>query len=82
MVIVEIGLRAAIKYGHIDASRGSSCLARSDNAGIVTVTNKGCLRSRETNKILKHVYLLQAQLGICVKTVYVTSKENVADALS
>ncbi|KAJ3766008.1 hypothetical protein FB446DRAFT_605439, partial [Lentinula raphanica] len=55
---------------------------RSDNSGIVQVVNKGRSRSKETNKILKHLYRLQARQGIRLVTEYVSTRDNVSDALS
>jgi hypothetical protein len=83
-VAVELGLRVGLHLGLIGcpSNRGHGFLVRSDNAGIISVTNKGRSRSRETNKILKHVYLLQAQHLIRLSAKYVTSRENIADALS
>ncbi|KAG2121457.1 hypothetical protein DEU56DRAFT_715617, partial [Suillus clintonianus] len=57
-------------------------LVRSDNTGIVAVTNKGRSRSNTTNIILKHIFALQAQHDIRIRTEYVPSRENIADALS
>jgi hypothetical protein len=83
-VAVELGLRLAFSLDLISSAsqRGFTFLVRSDNAGVVSVTNKGRSRSRETNKILKHIYLLQAQHQIRLKSVHVTSRENISDALS
>jgi len=83
-VAIELGLRLALELGLLSSAgqRGHTFLVRSDNAGIVSVTNKGRSRSRETNMILKHVYLLQAEHQIRLKSVYVTSRENISDALS
>ena len=83
-VAVELGLRLAIDLNlfSIPNRQGCNFLVRSDNAGIVAVTNKGRSRNRETNKILKHVYLLQAQHRIRLKTMHVTSCDNISDALS
>ncbi|KAJ7126509.1 hypothetical protein C8R43DRAFT_820863, partial [Mycena crocata] len=55
---------------------------RSDNSGVVAVTNKGRSKSRETNQILKYVYLLQAQSRVRLKAEHVTSRDNISDALS
>ncbi|KAJ7697729.1 hypothetical protein B0H17DRAFT_838717, partial [Mycena rosella] len=55
---------------------------RSDNSGVVAVTNKGRSKSRETNKILKHIYSLQAQNRVRIRSEYVPSRENISDALS
>jgi hypothetical protein len=55
-VAVELRLCLAIQFQLL---RGSNILVHSDNSGIVAVMNKGRSRSLETNKILKHVYLLQ-----------------------
>ena len=83
-VAIELGLRLALELGLLGIAnqRGHSFLVRSDNAGVVVVTNKGRSRSRETNKILKHIYLLQAEQQIRLKSVHVTSRENISDALS
>jgi hypothetical protein len=83
-VAVELGLRLAVSLGFLSDCPvgGHTFLVRSDNIGIVCVTNKGRSRSRETNKILKLVYLLQAQHRIRLKAVHVTSRDNISDALS
>jgi hypothetical protein len=83
-VAVELGLRLAISLNFLSTHcmAGHTFLVRSDNAGIVFVTNKGRSRSRETNRILKHVYLLQAQHRIRLKSKHVTSHDNISDALS
>jgi hypothetical protein len=83
-VAVELGLRLAMSVNFLSNGKAKShtFLVRSDNSGIVSVTNKGRSRSRETNKILKHIYLLQAQHQIRVKSVHVTSRDNISDALS
>src|SRR5882762_2581556 len=83
-VAIELGLRLALNLGLLGkpSQRGHTFLVRSDNAGVVLVTNKGRSRSRETNKILKHVYLLQAQFSIRLSAMHVISHENIADALS
>jgi hypothetical protein len=83
-VAIELGLWLALKLGLLDIANqpGHSFLVRLDNAGVVVVTNKGRSRSRETNKILKHIYLLQAEHQIRLKSVHVTSRENISDALS
>jgi len=83
-VAVELGLRLALHLGIISAatSQGSHFLVRSDNSGIVAVTNKGRSRSPETNAILKHVYQLQAENSIHLQAVYVPTRSNIADALS
>lgn len=83
-VAVELGLRIAIDYRMLVASSSahSQFLVRSDNSGIVAVTNKGRSRSRETNQILKHIYLLQARHGVRIHSEYVSTRINIADALS
>ena len=62
-VAIELGLCLAISIDFLSKGKvkGHTFLVRSDNSGIVSVTNKGQSRSRETNRILKHIYLLQAQ---------------------
>ncbi|KIK37637.1 hypothetical protein CY34DRAFT_92413, partial [Suillus luteus UH-Slu-Lm8-n1] len=59
-----------------------SFLVRSDNAGIVAVTNKGRSRSAATNTVLKQIFALQAQHSVRIHMEYVSSRENIADALS
>ena len=83
-VAVELGLRLAINLEFPSCTNiaGHTFLVRSDNAGVVFVTNKGRSRSRETNKILKHLYLLQARHQIRLKSVHVASRDNIADVLS
>jgi hypothetical protein len=61
---------------------GHTFLVRSGNARVVFVTNKGRSRSCETNKILKHVYQLQAQHQVRLKSVHIASCDNILDALS
>jgi hypothetical protein len=57
-VAVELGLHLVISQHFLSdhCVAGHTFLVRSDNAGVVFVTNKGRSRSPETNKILKHVY--------------------------
>ncbi|KIM89605.1 hypothetical protein PILCRDRAFT_60330 [Piloderma croceum F 1598] len=83
-VAVELGLRIMISLNFLSTSciAGHTFLVRSDNAGIVCVTNKGQSRNLETNKILKHIYSLQAKQRIRLKSVHVTSRDNISDALS
>jgi hypothetical protein len=83
-VAIELGLRLAISLNFLSSSStaGHTFLVRSDNARVVFVTNKGRSRSRKTNKILKHIYLLQAQHRIRLKSVHVKSRDNISDALS
>lgn len=83
-VAIELGLRIAVDLGllkSLDPAR-SRFLVRSDNTGVVAVTNKGRSRSRATNRILKEIYLLQAQQGIRLHTEYVSTRVNISDALS
>ena len=74
-VAVELGLRLAIDLNLFSATshQGCSFLVRSDNAGIVAVTNKGWSCSCETNKILKHVDEFTQQIlsyGLLFSTFY------------
>jgi hypothetical protein len=78
-VAVELGLRLAIQFQLL---QGSNILVHSDNSGIVTVVNKGQSRSLETNKVLKHVYVLQVKASIQLHAAYVSSHDNISDALS
>ncbi|KAG1729976.1 uncharacterized protein EDB91DRAFT_1010431, partial [Suillus paluster] len=57
-------------------------LVRSDNSGVVVVTNKGRSRSPEMNAVLKHIYQLQAECCVRLHAVYVPTRCNIADALS
>jgi hypothetical protein len=78
-VAVELRLHLAIQFQLL---RGSNILVHSDNSGIVAVVNKGQSRSLETNKILKHVYLLQVKANIWLHTMYISSRNNISDTLS
>ncbi|KAG2111105.1 hypothetical protein DEU56DRAFT_713443, partial [Suillus clintonianus] len=57
-------------------------VVRSDNMGVVTVTNKGRSRSSETNAVLKHLYRMQAECCVRLQAIYVPSRGNIADAPS
>lgn len=83
-IAIELGLCVMISLHFLspDPVGGHTFLIYSDNIGIVTVTNKGHSHSQETNRILKHIYLLQAQHQIQLKVVHVTSQNNISDALS
>lgn len=83
-VAVELALLIALKYGIISSthSAGTSFLVRSDNQGVVTVINKGRSRSEQTNRVLKQMYRLLARNQLSLHSEYVTSRENVTDALS
>ena len=83
-VAVELGLRMALHLGLLvsQSSHEHLFLARSDNAGIVAVTNKGRSRSPATNIVLKSVFALQARNNVRIRTEYVPSRENIADPLS
>ncbi|OBZ79760.1 hypothetical protein A0H81_01329 [Grifola frondosa] len=83
-VAVELGLRLLL---HQDMLRGSpqsspKLLVRSDNAGVVTVVNKGRSRLRNTNAVLREIYLLLADHRICLTAEHIPSRLNVTDALS
>jgi hypothetical protein len=83
-IAVELGLWLTLSLGIVGNGKlgGHTLLVRSDNAGIVAVTNKGRSHSRETNKILKHVYALQAQNHLRLKATHVASRFNISNALS
>ncbi|KAF8579964.1 hypothetical protein K439DRAFT_1235906, partial [Ramaria rubella] len=83
-VAVELGLRMAANLGLLcpRADNWSTFLVHSDNAGIVTVTNKGRSCSHETNQILKHIFALQARHRIRIITSHVSTRDNISDALS
>ena len=61
-VVVKLGLRLAIHLNLFNLSDPSHSifLVCSDNLGVVSVLNKGRSRSKETNRTLKHIFLLQA----------------------
>ena len=82
-IAIELGLHVAISLHFLspDPVDSHTFLVHSDNIGIVMVTNKGCSHSQETNKILKHVCLLQVQHQIQLKAVHVMSQNNISDAL-
>ena len=83
-VAIEIGLHLVISLHFLSdhCVAGHSFLVRSDNAGVVFVTNKGHSHSRKTNKILKHIYQLQAHHRIRLKSMHIASRDNISDALS
>jgi hypothetical protein len=83
-VAVKLGLQLALSLGIVRNGKlgGHTLLVWSDNAGIVAVTNKGQSHSRETNRILKYVYALQAQNHLHLKATHITSHFNISDALS
>jgi hypothetical protein len=83
-VAVELGLRLALHTGLVKARPTSTArfLVRSDNAGVVAVTNKGRSRSANTNRVLKHIYQLLAVEGCVLRAEYVPLRDNVTDALS
>ena len=83
-VAVELGLRIAIHLHLLENADPSRqvFLVRSGNSGVVAVTNKGCAWSKETNRTLKHIFLLQAQHCVQLKAVHVPGQTNTSDALS
>ncbi|KAF8964143.1 hypothetical protein BDZ97DRAFT_1589948, partial [Flammula alnicola] len=64
------------------SSAGMTFLVCSDNQGIVTIVNNGRSCSRNMNMVLKEVYKLLAIFHISLMASYVSSRENVTDALS
>lgn len=83
-IAIELGLCVAISLHFLSPNPvgGHTFLVCSDNIGVVMVTNKGHSHSQEMNKILKHIYLLQAQHQIRLKAVHVASQNNISDTLS
>jgi hypothetical protein len=83
-VAVELGLHVALSLGFVGVTSGApgNFLVRSDNEGVIAVLRKGRSRSKVTNQILKHIYVLQANSGILLHPIYVPSRLNIADALS
>jgi len=78
-VAVELALQLALAEGLLVPGH---FLVRSDNAGVVAVLNRGRSRSRETNKVLKSIYSIMATNRLCLTAVHVSTRINVADALS
>jgi len=76
---IELALLLAISEGFLSPGH---YLVRSDNSGVVAALNNGRSRSQETNTILKSIYGKMAQHGIRLTASYVTSRTNMADALS
>lgn len=83
-VAVELGLLMALHEGLVsrESHGGRTLLVRSDNQGVVAVTNSGRSRSRNTNIVLKNIYRSLARSQLLLRTEYVRSRDNVVDALS
>ena len=83
-VAVKLGLRLAIHLNLFDLSDPSHSifLVHSDDLGVVSVLNKGRSQSREMNRTLKHIFLLQACHHICLHAMHVPGWDNISDALS
>ena len=67
-IVVALDLCLAIHLNLFNLSDPSHSifLVRSDNLGVVSILNKGRLQSREMNRTLKHIFLLQAHHCICL----------------
>lgn len=83
-VAVELGLHLAVHAGIVskESLQGHTLLVRSDNQGVVAVTNSGRSRSRNTNIVLKNIYRLLTRSQLLLRAEYVASRLNVVDALS
>jgi len=83
-VAVELGLRLGLQVGIIQSptNRRNSFLVRSDNSGVVSVTNKGRSRSELTNTVLKEIFHLQAQHNVHLVAEHVRLEANIVDSLS
>ncbi len=83
-VAVELGLRVALQHGLLEMrpSNRARILVRSDNSGVVAVVNKGRSRSTQTNAVLQETYLLLAEEGVSLVCEYVSTRDNITDALS
>lgn len=83
-VAIELGLLLAIRTNTLFRlpPHVSRILVRSDNAGVVTVVNKGRSRSGNTNEVLKSIFHMLADLGLSLHTSHVASEDNVSDPLS
>jgi len=78
-IAVELALLLALQLNLLASGTYLVC---SNNSGVVAVLNKGCSRNQNTNEVLKRIYQLQAQSGAHLHATYVTSWDNIADALS
>jgi hypothetical protein len=75
MLAIELGLRSAIARGYHDAT----IIICSDNMGIIGALEGGKSRNLEHNWVLQRIVTLMRTNNIYIKSVYVSSAENVAD---
>jgi hypothetical protein len=66
---------------HLQLLTPGHYLVHSDNAGVVTIVNKGHSQSAHTNNVLCRIYHLQLEAHISLKAIYVESRTNVVGAL-
>lgn len=83
-IAVEIGFIMAGHHGLLAQipQNQPRVLVRSDNNGVVHPINRGRTRSQHTNEVLKRLYLAMAKHRVVLEATYVTSRSNIADALS
>jgi hypothetical protein len=83
-VAVELGLQMLHHHEimtHL-VPPSTSVLVRSDNAGVVAVTNSGRSRSRATNEVLKVIYQSLAGSGLSLVAQHIPGVINISDPLS
>ncbi|KAL1944125.1 hypothetical protein VTO73DRAFT_3310 [Trametes versicolor] len=78
MVAVELAVWHLVADGTTD----TQFLIHSDNQGVCGALDAGCSRSLQQNRVLQHIVGLFAVHGVWAKTVWVASKDNIADAPS
>ncbi|KAF5376629.1 hypothetical protein D9615_007855 [Tricholomella constricta] len=78
MVAVDLALRAILASG----LRDCHLVMRSDNTGVVGALSAGRSRNSEQNHILRHIVSNFQSNTIWLSTLWVSTKENIADAPS
>lgn len=78
MLAIELGLRALIERGHVDAH----IRIRSDNQGVVGALQAGKSRGVEANRVLQRVVTLMLEHRVWLSVDWVASADNPADAPS
>lgn len=83
-VAIELGLLLVLQSGLVaDRQPHQQCiLVRSDNAGVVSVVNKGRSRAQNTNTVLKRIFTTLASQTLTISAQHIPGKENISDALS
>ncbi len=75
MVVIELGLRTLIAKGLKDCH----IVIRSDNQGVVGALLAGYSRNTQQNAILRRIVFLMQESGIWLSTVWISTKDNLAD---